>query len=225
MEINKNKRLIEQAKWIVGDNHWNDTGMFNRVYSKWFVSKEDYIEKSIEYHNSRVSSNDIVIFLGDLGRNIETSGIIERLNGIKVLILGNHDSFTKERAIKMGFSEVYDTPTYHNKRLLCSHEPTPVEPGVLNVHGHTHLIKLKSEWHLNMCPEWWGFRPVSIKYILKHYVYSKPKPNRKFMQEWFKDIQISYQENSRERFNLREDGTIESLKEETQLKSTITTST
>jgi calcineurin-like phosphoesterase family protein len=186
--------------------------MFNRVYSKTFKTKEEYVEKTIIMFNKVVSKEDITIFLGDIGDSDYIEPVIKKLNGKKVLILGNHDSFTKSKAIDLGFDEVYDTPVFYNPRLVFSHEPIPVEPGILNVHGHTHMIKLKSEWHLNLCPEWWNYRPVSIKSILKDYIYNKQKPNRKFLQEWFKDIQISFQDESEKRFNLREDGTIESLK-------------
>lgn len=214
--MNKNKELslLEQAKWVIGDGHWFNNGMFTRVYSKTFKSKEDYVEQTIRMFNKIVSPDDITIFLGDLGSNNFIKDIVKRLNGRKVLIMGNHDSFAKNRGIDFGFDEVYDTPMYYNSRLIFSHEPVPTEPGVVNGHGHTHQIKLLSEWHINLCPEWWDFRPVSINHLLKDYVYNKPKPNRRFLTEWYKDIQISFQDNSEERFNLREDGTIISFKED-----------
>lgn len=208
--------LLEQAKWVFGDNHWNNNGMFNIVYSKTFKTKEHYIEKTISMFNKTVGPNDITIFLGDIGESDTVESILSQMNGIKVLIMGNHDSFSKTKALEIGFDEVYDTPVYYNPRLVFSHEPTPVEAGILNVHGHTHLIKLKSEWHLNLCPEWWNYRPVSIQSILKNYVHNKPKPSRKFLNEWYKDIQISYQENSEKRFNFKEDGTILNLKVENE---------
>jgi len=216
MNKDKSISLLEQAKWVFGDNHWNNNGMFNRVYSKTFKTKEEYIYKTIKMFNKVVAPDDITVFLGDIGETDIIESVLSRMNGRKVLIMGNHDSFSKSKAIDMGFDEVYDTPTYYNDRLVLSHEPIPVEEGILNVHGHTHLIKLKSEWHLNLCPEWWGYRPVSIKSILKDHVYNKQKPNRKFLSEWYKDIQISYQDKSEERFNLRSDGTIESLKVENE---------
>jgi len=186
--------------------------MFNIVYSKTFKTKEEHIGRTVTMFNKTVGPEDITVFLGDIGETDIIEDVIKRLNGKKVLLMGNHDSFSKSKAIDMGFDEVYDTPVFYNERLVFSHEPMPVEPGILNVHGHTHQIKLKSEWHLNLCPEWWNYRPVSIKTILKTYVYDKPKPNRRFLEEWFKDIQLSFQDNTDERFNLKEDGTIHSLK-------------
>jgi len=186
--------------------------MFNIVYSKTFKTKEEHIGRTVTMFNKTVGPEDITVFLGDIGETDIIEDVIKRLNGKKVLLMGNHDSFSKSKAIDMGFDEVYDTPEFYNERLVFSHEPMPVEPGILNVHGHTHQIKLKSEWHLNLCPEWWNYRPVSIKMILKTYVYDKPKPNRRFLEEWFKDIQLSFQDNTDERFNLKEDGTIHSLK-------------
>jgi calcineurin-like phosphoesterase family protein len=186
--------------------------MFNIVYSKTFKTKEEYIGRTVSMFNKIVNPEDITIFLGDIGETDIVEEVIKRLNGKKVLLMGNHDSFSKSKAIDMGFDEVYDTPVFYNERLVFSHEPIPVEPGILNVHGHTHQIKLKSDWHLNLCPEWWNYRPVSIKMIQKDYIFNKPKPERKFLKEWYKDIQLSFQDNSSERFNLNEDGTIHSLK-------------
>ena len=216
--MNKDKKpsLLEQAKWVFGDNHWNNNGMFNRVYSKTFKTKEQYIERTISMFNKIVHPDDITIFLGDIGESDSIGAILNRMNGKKVLLMGNHDSFSMSKAIDLGFDEVYDTPVYYNERLVFSHEPTPTEEGVMNVHGHTHQIKLKSDWHLNLCPEWWNYRPVSIKSILKDYVYNKPKPNRRFLEEWYKDMQISFQDESEKRFNLREDGTIAGLKVENE---------
>lgn len=214
MTKEKGKSLLEQAKWVYGDNHWGSNGMFRMVYSKKFKSKEDYIEKSIVFFNRTVAPEDITVFLGDVGNDSVVEPILKRLNGRKVLIMGNHDSFSKNKALDIGFEEVYDTPVYYTPRLVFSHIPTPVEEGVLNVHGHTHQIKLKSEWHLNLCPEWWNYRPVSLNFILKNYVHNKEKPNIKFLQEWYKDIQISYQDNTDKRFNVREDGTIIDIKDD-----------
>lgn len=206
---NKNERLIHQVKWVYGDNHFGEIRMFDRIYHKYFDTKEDYMAESVKIFNQAVNDDDVVLFLGDLGRLEYAKDIIPMMNGRKVLIKGNHDSFTSEYAMDvMGFEEVYDTPVWYNNRVVFSHIPIPVEPGVLNVHGHTHMIKLKSDWHVNLCPEWWDFRPVSINYILRKYVHNRPKPSYKFLQEWFKDIQISYQDDADTRFDLREDGTI-----------------
>jgi len=182
--------------------------MFKRVYSKKFKTKTEYVEKTVVFFNKTVSKDDITIFLGDIGDAKYIEDVIKQMNGRKVLIMGNHDSFSKAKALEIGFDEVYDTPMFYNARLLFSHEPAPVEPGVMNGHGHTHQIKLFSDWHMNLCPEWWNYRPVSINFILKNHVYNKPKPNGRFLQEWYKDIQISYQDNSEERFTFRKNGTI-----------------
>lgn len=211
MNEDKKLNLIYQAKWVIGDNHFNDAGMFRRVYSKKFKTKEDYINKTIIMFNKIVEPDDVVIFLGDLGDRNLLPDILKRMNGRKVLIVGNHDNLTLEKAIDIGFAEAYNTPVFYNKRLVFSHEPVPVEPGVVNAHGHTHMIKLKSDWHLNMCPEWWNYRPVSINHILKKYVYVHPKPSIEFLEEWWKDIQITHVEGEN-RFDYKEDGTIKGFK-------------
>ncbi|MDD4283172.1 MAG: hypothetical protein PHX03_05230, partial [Bacilli bacterium] len=78
----------------------------------------------IDKHNSVVTNDDIVIFLGDFSfKNNEIANINRKLNGIKFLILGNHD---QENIIKnyqeLGFEKTFMFPVKLNDYYL-SHEP------------------------------------------------------------------------------------------------------
>lgn len=204
---------MEQIKWIFGDMHLRSLGMFNRIYSKSFASQEEYEEAIVKNWNKKVTSvDDIVIIIGDLGFKDGIEAVIPRLRGRKWLLMGNHDGYSKSYYEKF-FEKVFDTPIYFSKRIVISHIPIPVEAGILNVHGHTHHVKLKSENHINVCPEWTEYKPVGIKEFEKIISRMTP-PNYQFLQEWYAEIQISYSEDQRE-FILKEDGTInaaESLK-------------
>lgn len=186
--------IYKKAKWIYGDTHFGTKGMFNRTYSKTFETVEEHIEQSIARYNSLVRDEDVVIFLGDLGLKQAIEYVIPRLKGIKVLIVGNHDGYTDTYYSKLGFVEIYRHPIYFHPRLVLSHEPTPVEFGVVNAHGHTHFVFLDSPWHMNLCTEWTEYKPVLIEKILKK-VFEKEKPNRDFLMEWYKDMQIWTGEN------------------------------
>lgn len=195
------------VKYIVGDTHFGWDSMFNRVYSKTFSSMEDYERIFIENYNATVNNECIVIFLGDIGKSDHVAKIIPRLNGHKWLILGNHDKEPKE-FYKGLFEEVFEYPIFVNKFVVLSHIPIPVEPGVMNIHGHTHHVKLKSEWHMNVCPEQIGYKPFSFK-IIERKMSGMLKPNHHFLEEWYKDIQLT---EVREDLILKEDGTIDVLK-------------
>lgn len=198
---------IKEIKYVIGDLHFGDDGMFNRAYNKAFATKEIYIEEVIKNYNSVVNDNTVVLFLGDLGR----TGLehIHKMKGYKILIKGNHDNNRNQDYID-AFEEVYDHPIFYSSRYVFSHEPIPTEPGVINIHGHTHAVSLKSERHFNYVIERTNYRPVSMKSILKIQG-TIAKPNRRFCHEWFKDIMIT---SNRERDDIvfDENGLIDAAK-------------
>lgn len=61
--------------------------------NEFFGSLEEMNEQLIENHNSVVAPLDHVIILGDvvMGKRGESLPLIERMNGRKTLVLGNHD--------------------------------------------------------------------------------------------------------------------------------------
>ncbi|HZJ89514.1 MAG TPA: metallophosphoesterase [Bacilli bacterium] len=178
----------KEVSFVVGDLHFGDEGLFNLVYFRDFLTKEAYIEQVITNYNKIVAKNAVVIFLGDLGRKDALEKYIPRLNGYKILILGNHDEYAKSFYQKL-FAEVYDHPLFITKRIVLSHEPIPVEPGVINIHGHTHYVFLESEEHFNYCIEHTNYTPVRFKQIM-NLLPKVAKPRRKFLEEWYRDKQI-----------------------------------
>ena len=198
---------MDQIKFIYGDMHLNEFGMFRRIYSKRFESVQAYHEGFIKNWNRVVGEKDVVLVLGDIARDPNVMiEIFSQLKGRKWLIMGNHDAFTKTKYLTV-FEKVFVGPIAIRSRIIASHEPAPVEPGMLNLHGHTHHIKLKSNQHINLCPEWWDYTPVTIKYFEKM-LGKMQKPDRSFLNEWYKDIQIPSGEG-RDDLVLKKDGTID----------------
>lgn len=174
--------------FIIGDLHFDNDGMFKRAYNKFFETKEAYMEAVVKNYNAIVQKDSVVVFLGDLGKAEALKKYIPQMKGKKILILGNHDKFAKKFYNEL-FDEVYDTPLFVHSRIVLSHEPIPVESGVLNLHGHTHSVILDSKQHINLCIEHTNYTPVRLKTYIKM-LGNFEKPNKKFLQEWYKDIQI-----------------------------------
>ena len=85
--------------------------------------------------NSVVSKDDTIYHLGDvgLGNDEQIKNIIDRLNGNKILILGNHDLRRGiDRWKSLGFSEVYKKELRIGKFVL-THRPTKVDEGLINI--------------------------------------------------------------------------------------------
>lgn len=132
--------------FLISDHHFSQQSIltFKRdddsLLRPGFESTEEMDEHMINSHNSVVSNNDKVYFLGDIhsGASTRFDSIMSRLNGNKVLIKGNHD---KHKLVS--YSKWFkDIRAYSNlDRCILSH--IPISTGslgrfALNIHGHTH---------------------------------------------------------------------------------------
>jgi len=104
-EINKILQSIDGNSFVISDTHFNHKGVLKfepsrlkEMVKKKYVHLTDSEEKMnlqhtewiIDNWNSVVGENDLIIHLGDLAWRGHQE-ILPRLNGKKILILGNHD--------------------------------------------------------------------------------------------------------------------------------------
>jgi len=126
----------------------------------------------IDNWNSVITDDDRVFLVGDafLRGCDDPKGIIDRLNGYKILIKGNHDQ-SKRRMIEAGFDEYhrsieYDMPC--GKNALVQHLPLPeplFERFDVLIHGHIHKGERVRGGRVNVCSDLWNYTPVSIDEI------------------------------------------------------------
>jgi len=92
---------------FIKEGYLNEKGKFKTNEMAQQCVKE-MNETIIKRYNYLVQPNDIVYFLGDIGfRNaFSCRQIINQLNGIKILVLGNHDRWGIFSYYNMGFSAV-----------------------------------------------------------------------------------------------------------------------
>jgi calcineurin-like phosphoesterase family protein len=137
------------AVFLVSDTHFGHTGVcrFTRndgvTKLRPWDNAEEMDEAMVKAWNERVRPTDKVYHLGDVVINRRALPILNRLNGDKVLIRGNHDIFKDEDY----------TPYFRSLRgyhvmngMILSHIPVHVESlgrfGV-NIHGHLHANRVK----------------------------------------------------------------------------------
>jgi calcineurin-like phosphoesterase family protein len=124
-------------------------------------------EEMVKRWNETVRPIDKVYHLGDVVINRRALPLLNRLNGDKVLIRGNHDIFKLNDYLKY----FRDVRSYHVfDRLIFSHIPIhPESKGrfIGNVHGHTHVRSLKDPWYQCVCVEQTDYRPIAVEEILK----------------------------------------------------------
>lgn len=115
-----NKKIFFTADWHVGHNNviLFDKRPFRDINHMHTVLVNNY--------NSSVGNNDVCYFLGDMGlcSGDTLKKVISRLNGTKVLILGNHDKnmFSMYNA---GFDVVLNAGVFYlgTHRVSMSHCP------------------------------------------------------------------------------------------------------
>lgn len=156
--------------FIYSDPHFADEEMSN--LRKNYIGDEEQVKRI----NSVVHKNDTLIVLGDVGN----TSFVSRLNGYKVLIMGNHDkgSTTYKRGMVVVdsevketdnhlFDEVYEGPLMISDKILLSHEPVKFDYA-LNIHGHDHSGGYeKDDMHLNVCAELINYTPIMLKSIIE----------------------------------------------------------
>lgn len=125
---------------IISDTHFGDKDC--KYMDENWVAPEEHIN----IINKSVHKNDTLICLGDCG-NLSYFRDIKA--NYKVLIKGNHDDEKKNYYWGI-FDEVYDGPLFIAPKLVLSHEPLPVTPYYLNIHGHDHSDKSHSPYHINL---------------------------------------------------------------------------
>lgn len=115
--------------------------------SRPFKDVEEMDQKIIEIWNSMINPEDLTYILGDVAFcNAEkASKLVNRLNGRKVLIRGNHDSKTsKDQRFLDCFENVRDYLRFvHNGHLIVLfHYPIfewdQMHRGSIHFHGHLH---------------------------------------------------------------------------------------
>ena len=129
-------------------------------------------EYIIKKWNSVVKEADTVYHLGDVGFGSlqEVKSLVERLNGRKILLRGNHDFKIGVNTWKeIGFLEVYKKKIILDN-LLLTHAPTEeVEENQINIFGHIHDKPLDERFnkknHICVSCDVVDYIPVSISKI------------------------------------------------------------
>ena len=88
--------------WLTSDTHFGHAGVCRFTLDDGVTKLRPWTdpgemdEAMVKLWNDRVRPNDKVYHLGDVVINRKSLSILDRLNGDKVLIRGNHDIFKLE---------------------------------------------------------------------------------------------------------------------------------
>ena len=145
-----------------------------------FSCIEEMHETLIERHNKMVNKKDRVYILGDVAIPRSALKLLDRFNGSKVLVRGNHDIFRLQDYL----------PYFHDIRgaffrdgLIYTHIPVHTENlqgrYIGNVHGHLHCHRILDdnkqidERYFSACLEVNSFAPVALEDIKEYFRHGK----------------------------------------------------
>jgi calcineurin-like phosphoesterase family protein len=160
--------------FLISDTHFSHTRICkfvdaDGVKTRPFDDPTVMDETMVSNWNSVVKPTDKVYHLGDVVINRKALPILDRLNGKKVLIKGNHDIFKLSDYVKY----FYDIRAYHKlDRFLMSH--IPMHPDSLGrfhgqVHGHLHRRSVGDPRYFSVCVEQHNFTPVPLEVAQHHF--------------------------------------------------------
>lgn len=147
-EYNEINRKIEEVtnmsrRWVIADLHFGHTNVI-KYSNRPFVDVEQMNAGLIKNWNNVVSKDDTVYVLGDFTLNRKLDLIREwcgKLNGNKVLVMGNHDTRKPADYVACGFRTAIRKPILVEPNVVLMHEPPLKEnicEGMIYIFGHVH---------------------------------------------------------------------------------------
>jgi len=129
---------------------------------------------TIEYHDSElikrwndvVGKKDTVWHLGDVLFGRDSFSILPKLNGIKKLVMGNHDRYPCALYLEH-FSQICGSAELRN----CILTHIPIHPEQfrrykLNIHGHLHSRKMEDARYVNVSAEQINLTPILLDKVI-----------------------------------------------------------
>ena len=155
--------------YIISDLHHKHTNM---AIFRGFNSVEDHDDYIKNKWNSVVKKKDTVWIIGDITMEKSDYSFLDELNGIKKVVLGNHDQPQHVPELLKYVNKVCGMIKIDNIWLThCPMHPLEIGQWEYNVHGHVHKYGVDyGKKYFNVCAEKLKYKPIElneIKQILK----------------------------------------------------------
>ena len=155
----------------ISDLHF---GHRNMAIKRGFKDEEEMNKHIVKQWNSVVNKKDVTYILGDITMEKATQYYwLNELNGIKKVILGNHDEPQHVPYLLQYVNNVCALKYLKHKEfgnIILSH--APIHPQELeyrfniNIHGHVHENTLPDKRYINVSAEVIDYKPKLLSELL-----------------------------------------------------------
>jgi len=140
-------------RFLIADLHYGHKNIID-YESRPFENTHEMDKILTENWNKTIGKNDKVYVLGDFSFSNATiiKSILEKLNGYKILVMGNHDrGHSVSWWLGAGFNEVSENPIIVDDFYMLSHEPLYINKNMpyANIFGHVHGSPLYQDYSSN----------------------------------------------------------------------------
>lgn len=156
---------------FISDPHFKHEAIAKK---RGFPNSECHDENFITQWNLVVDKKDTTWILGDITMEKNDYEILNRLNGYKRVILGNHDMGNHSKHLQKYVNSIHGmsklrTSRYGNIFLThCPIHPQELEYRVnFNMHGHTHENIIKDDRYICVCAEVLDYIPKTLDELMK----------------------------------------------------------
>jgi len=149
-------------------------GHRNMAIKRGFKDEYEMGEHIVKEWNSVVNKKDVTYILGDITMEKSFDYYwLDQLNGIKKVILGNHDQPQHVPQLLTYVNNVAASKYLRHKELgnfIITH--IPIHPCELeyrfthNIHGHVHSNSLDDKRYINVCAEMIDYKPKTLNELL-----------------------------------------------------------
>ena len=160
---------MSHKTFVISDLHFSHKNM---AIHRGFKDEIEHDEHIIKMWNSVVRKRDTVWILGDITMEKTSPYILlDRLNGVKNVVLGNHDERNHVPELLKHVNSVCGMVRI--KGIWFTH--CPIHPSELNgmeknCHGHIHSKTIPDYRYINVCCENVNYIPVNVDTLIEKFI-------------------------------------------------------
>ena len=160
--------------WTSADPHFAHSNII-KYCDRPFKTAHGMDKTMIDNWNAIVGPDDLSYILGDFSMSAHKDFLadyVKKLNGNKILVLGNHDRLRPFEYLDIGFLSVHTSLVLENENVFMIHDPAAMrlamEAGFTCLHGHVHNVYKKSNpGTLNVGVDVHDYKPILLSEAIK----------------------------------------------------------